>query len=253
MLLLLVVVGFGFTGYLLPWDQKAYWATTVGTRIAGVAPVIGDWILRIARGGPDLSAVTLARFFGTHVWVLPAAPGGPDPDASVPGDSSWHLGRAGKERAAMNEKEKKDYLERYKKAKEKGVPFFPDIIFKDVVVSLLIFLLLVALAYFLGVPTESRADPNDATYTPRPEWYFLFLFQLLKYFPGKLEVIGVMVIPGLFILLLFALPFIDRSTKRHFLNRPLASIAALAVVGGISYVDHTLGAGGPPAADRGPG
>jgi menaquinol-cytochrome c reductase cytochrome b subunit len=57
----------------LPWDQKAYWATTVGTRIAGVAPLVGDLILRIARGGPDLSAVTLARFFGTHVWVLPAS------------------------------------------------------------------------------------------------------------------------------------------------------------------------------------
>jgi quinol-cytochrome oxidoreductase complex cytochrome b subunit len=71
--LLLIVVGFGFTGYLLPWDQKAYWATTVGTRIAGVAPFVGDWILRIARGGAELSAVTLARFFGTHVWVLPAS------------------------------------------------------------------------------------------------------------------------------------------------------------------------------------
>ena len=72
-LLFLVVIGFGFTGYLLPWDQKAYWATTVGTKIAGLAPFVGDWILRIARGGPDLSAVTLARFFGTHVWVLPAS------------------------------------------------------------------------------------------------------------------------------------------------------------------------------------
>lgn len=71
--LLLVVIGFGFTGYLLPWDQKAFWATTVGTRIAGVTPVIGDWILRVMRGGEDLSAVTLARFFGVHVWVLPAA------------------------------------------------------------------------------------------------------------------------------------------------------------------------------------
>ena len=71
--LLIVVIGFGFTGYLLPWDQKAYWATTVGTRIAGVAPLVGDFLLRIARGGPELSAVTLARFFGTHVWVLPAA------------------------------------------------------------------------------------------------------------------------------------------------------------------------------------
>jgi len=70
--LLLIVIGFGFTGYLLPWDQKAYWATTVGTRIAGTPPLIGDYLLRILRGGENLSAVTLARFFGTHVWVLPA-------------------------------------------------------------------------------------------------------------------------------------------------------------------------------------
>jgi len=71
-ILLLVVIGFGFTGYLLPWDQKAYWATKVGTRIAGTPPFIGDYLLRIMRGGENLSAVTLARFFGTHVWVLPA-------------------------------------------------------------------------------------------------------------------------------------------------------------------------------------
>jgi len=71
--LLIIVIGFGFTGYLLPWDQKAYWATTVGTKIASVTPGIGDWILRVMRGGPELSAVTLARFFGVHVWVLPAA------------------------------------------------------------------------------------------------------------------------------------------------------------------------------------
>ena len=69
--LLLATMGFGFTGYLLPWDQKAFWATIVGTRIAGVAPFIGEPILRIMRGGEELSAVTLARFFGTHVWVLP--------------------------------------------------------------------------------------------------------------------------------------------------------------------------------------
>ena len=69
--LLLLVLGFGFTGYLLPWDQKAFWATTVGTRIAGVAPLIGEAILRVMRGGAELSAVTLARFFGAHVWILP--------------------------------------------------------------------------------------------------------------------------------------------------------------------------------------
>jgi quinol-cytochrome oxidoreductase complex cytochrome b subunit len=71
--LLLVVIGFGFTGYLLPWDQRAYWATTVGTRIIGIAPVVGEWMLRVARGGSELSAVTLARFYGTHIWVLPAS------------------------------------------------------------------------------------------------------------------------------------------------------------------------------------
>ncbi|MGD2050381.1 MAG: cytochrome b N-terminal domain-containing protein [Chloroflexota bacterium] len=71
--LLLITVGFGFTGYLLPWDQKAYWATTVGTEIAGSAPTVGDWVLRAMRGGEELSAITLARFFGVHVWVLPAS------------------------------------------------------------------------------------------------------------------------------------------------------------------------------------
>jgi quinol-cytochrome oxidoreductase complex cytochrome b subunit len=71
--LLLITVGFGFTGYLLPWDQKAYWATTVGTQIAATPPLIGEWILRVVRGGTELSEVTLARFFGVHVWVLPAA------------------------------------------------------------------------------------------------------------------------------------------------------------------------------------
>lgn len=69
--LFLITIGFGFTGYLLPWDQKAYWATTVGTRIIGVIPVIGDSLLRIVRGGESISPLTLTRFFGVHVWVLP--------------------------------------------------------------------------------------------------------------------------------------------------------------------------------------
>ncbi len=134
----------------------------------------------------------------------------------------------------MNEQERKSYLERYHEAKEKGVPFFPDIIFKDVLVSLLVFVVLAALAYFAGVPTEARANPADTSYTPKPEWYFLFLFQLLKYFPGNLEVVGVMVIPTLVIVLLLALPFIDRSPKRNFLNRPIASFMAIGIVAGIA-------------------
>ncbi len=69
--LLLITIGFGFTGYLLPWDQKAFWGSTVGTEIAGAAPLVGDWVLRVMRGGEELSALTLVRFFGVHVWVLP--------------------------------------------------------------------------------------------------------------------------------------------------------------------------------------
>ena len=136
----------------------------------------------------------------------------------------------------MNEQDKKKYLEEYKQEKEKGVPFFPDIVYKDSIAALIVFIILVSLAYFLGAPLEPRANPADTNYTPRPEWYFLFLFQLLKYFPGNLEVIGAMVLPGLFILLMFLLPFIDRSPKRHFLNRPYASIFGLIVVAGIGYL-----------------
>lgn len=71
--LFLLTLGMGFTGYLLPWNQKAYWATTVGTRIAGSAPFIGDFILRALRGGSELSALTLQRFFAAHIWMLPGA------------------------------------------------------------------------------------------------------------------------------------------------------------------------------------
>ncbi|HET7375655.1 MAG TPA: cytochrome B, partial [Anaerolineae bacterium] len=82
----------------------------------------------------------------------------------------------------MNEAEKQKYLDDYHAEKEHGVPFFPDTLFKDAVVSFVIFLVLIALAYFVGAPLEARANPGDASYTPRPEWYFLFIFQLLKYF-----------------------------------------------------------------------
>jgi len=150
----------------------------------------------------------------------------------------------------MNEQERKDYLEKYKKAKEKGVPFFPDIIYKDTVATLIVFLVLVALAYFVGIPAEERANPNDTSYTPRPEWYFLFLFQLLKYFPGNLEVIGAMILPGLFILLLILLPFIDKSPKRHFLNRPYASITAVVVVLGIGALTVLSVVEAPPPQEE---
>ena len=149
----------------------------------------------------------------------------------------------------MNEQEKQEYLDQYQDAKEKGVPFFPDILFKDAVISLVVFLFLVGLAFFLGAPLESQADPGDTNYSPRPEWYFLFLFQLLKYFPGNLEVIGVFVIPTVAILILFALPFLDRSTRRHFIGRPIVTgITVISVIGVVFLTVQSITEAPPPAA-----
>jgi mono/diheme cytochrome c family protein len=146
----------------------------------------------------------------------------------------------------MNEKEKQEYLEKYHEEKEHGVPFYPNIIFKDVVVAFIIFLILVALASILGAPLEARANPADATYTPRPEWYFLFLFQLLKYFPGNLEVVGVVLIPLIAILLLFFLPLLDRSTKRHFRDRPIVTGVTIFAMAGIIILTILAVRAAPP-------
>lgn len=148
----------------------------------------------------------------------------------------------------MDEQQKQKILESYKKEKEKGVLFFPDLLFKDAVVALLVFLALVALAYFVGAPLEEQANPGDTNYTPRPEWYFLFLFQLLKYFPGSLEVIGVFVLPTVTMILLFALPFLDKGPKRHFLDRPIITgVTAFMVLGVVGLTVQSVLETPPPA------
>ena len=132
----------------------------------------------------------------------------------------------------MNEEQKKQYLEKYYKAKQKGVKFFPEIIYDDLLVSFAIFIVLIMLAIFVGVANEPKADPSDSSYIPRPEWYFLFLFEMLKYFPGQLEWIGTVVIPTVAVLALLLLPFLDRNHRRHFSARKLAiSIMTAAVIG----------------------
>ncbi len=148
----------------------------------------------------------------------------------------------------MNREDKEAYLEKYKQEKERGVPFFPDVVFKDAVISLVVFLLLVGLAYFIGTPLEPRADPADTNYTPRPEWYFLSAFQMLKYFPGELEVIGVVVLPTIATLMLFALPFIDRGPKRHFLSRPvITGVTIVLFAGAASLTIQSMIENPPPA------
>src|SRR5512146_3211281 len=120
----------------------------------------------------------------------------------------------------MKDEQKKTLREKYRLALSKGERFWPDSIYKDLLVSFAIFLLLILLATALGVPSEPKADPSDTAYIPRPAWYFLF--EMLKFFPGKLEWLGTAVIPGLVILILFLFPLLDRKTARHYSKRRIA-------------------------------
>jgi menaquinol-cytochrome c reductase cytochrome b/c subunit len=129
----------------------------------------------------------------------------------------------------VNEEQKKNYHRQYEEAKQSGVKFWPDIIYKDLLVSFGLFILLVGLAAFLGVAVEPKADPSDSTYIPRPEWYFLFLFEFLKFIPGQVEWLGTFVVPLLGVLVLFALPFLDRNPLRNWKNR-LAGISIMGAV-----------------------
>jgi mono/diheme cytochrome c family protein len=132
----------------------------------------------------------------------------------------------------VNEEQKRLYRAKYTHAKQNGEKFYPDTIYKDLIVSFAIFLLLVGLAAFVGVAVEPKADPSDTAYIPRPEWYFLFLFEMLKFFPGNLEWIGTTVIPGLAVLALFALPFFDRNPYRHWKRRKFAvGFMSVVVIG----------------------
>ena len=135
----------------------------------------------------------------------------------------------------MNEEQKKKYWERYLHLKHKGVKFYPDVVYKDIVVIFGLLLLLVGLATFLGVHPEPRVDPNDTTYIPRPEWYFLFLFQFLKYVPPQLEWVGAIVVPSIAVLVLLLLPFIEKNPYRHWSRRKIATgtmtLIVIAMVG----------------------
>jgi mono/diheme cytochrome c family protein len=136
----------------------------------------------------------------------------------------------------MNEEYKKEVREKYKRELQKGERFWPDSIFKDIIMALGIFVLLILLATFIGVPAEPKADPSDTTYVPRPEWYFLFLFKFLALYGqipvlGKIEWIATVVVPGVGILALLLLPILDRNRYRHYSRRILAlTVMSIVVV-----------------------
>lgn len=214
--LFLLSLAFGFSGYLLPWDQRAYWATQVGINMVGTIPLIGDSLVRIIRGGQYLGAMTLSRFYALHTLFLPwlvmalvvlhlfilrrVGPAGP-----------WDEARA----ARLKE------------------PFWPRQVAMDVVAIGAAFAIVAVLAVGLPAPLADPADPSDTSFTPVPEWYFLFYYQLLKYLEGPLEILGTVVLPILFYLALFLLPWLDRRRERRPASRPVvigAGAAFLATV-----------------------
>jgi quinol-cytochrome oxidoreductase complex cytochrome b subunit len=252
--LLFVVLGFGFTGYLLPWDQKAYWATQVGTNIAGTTPVVGGVLVRLLRGGGQLGAATLTRFYSLHVLVLPiligvvvllhlalvvrqgiaSAPAVLERDAPPRTDDGAYA---------------TFYREAYTKSKAEGVRFWPDIITKDIVVATGVVAMLVLLAWLQGAGLEPAADPTDTAYVPRPEWYFLPFFQLLKLVPGAIESFTAVGVPGLIALALLLLPFFDRRSVRSLNRRPVAllSLAGTAAAAALLFGASVRGAPAPPS------
>ncbi|MCL4273657.1 MAG: c-type cytochrome [Anaerolineales bacterium] len=137
----------------------------------------------------------------------------------------------------MNDETKKQINERYERQLDKGERFWPDTIFKDLIMSLGVFVLLILLATFVGIPAEAKADPSDTSYLPRPEWYFLFLFKFLALYGqlpliGKIEWLATVVVPGIALGVLTLLPFIEKSPRRHYSKRMLPiSIMTIMVVG----------------------
>ncbi|MDE2666911.1 MAG: cytochrome b N-terminal domain-containing protein [Acidobacteriota bacterium] len=207
-LLLLLVLAFGLTGYLLPWDNRAYWATVVTIEIAGLAPLVGEYMLEFLGGTEGVGVSTFTRFYTLHVLMLPAL-------TVLLMMLHIHLvrkhGVTPSPRAIGQPKKK----------------FYPGQAFKDLMAFFAVFILLFVLAATVDVPLERLADPSDSTYVPRPEWYFLFLFQMLKFFEGRWEVVGAVILPTLAVLALLVVPFLDRAKVKRIQQRTLA----FAVVG----------------------
>lgn len=207
--MLLLVLGLALTGYLLPWDQHGYWSTRVATGIIGEVPM-GGLLQTLLLGGEDYGNATLSRFFALHTYVLPGLLG----LLTLVHVASYlrHGPRA-----------------RPTPAPRPALPYFPHQAVRDLTLMLLVFATLAALALLLGAPLQAPADPSS-DYQARPEWYFLFLYQLLQFFEGPLLIIGTAVLPTLAALFLFALPFIDRRRAEADTPSRLVKLGYLGLV-----------------------
>ena len=220
-LLSLLVLGMGFTGYLLPWDQKAYFATAVGTNVAGEAPLIGNLLTRLMRGGDTIGTLTLSRFYVAHVFLIPA---------TIILFIAAHvlLFRKAGPAGPVNEDPIAPKL-----APES---FYPRQVLFDMGFVLLIMATLAGLSYFHPVTLGPIANPADTHFLPRPEWYYLPMFEWLKFWEGPRVVIGIVVIPGLLAAIFFLMPFLDRRLERRPWRRPIPALAVAIVILGMVYL-----------------
>jgi cytochrome b6 len=199
-----VAMAFGFTGYLLPWNELAYFATRVGTEIVGVVPVVGEFLLRVARGGDDVTGATLTRFYAFHVAVLPAL------TTAILGLHLFLVQKQGMSVPTQLEGEPSG---------KKAMPFLPDFLLRDLVGWLTALAVLAALAAYFPAHLGEKADPFAAAPVGiKPEWYFMFTFQTLKYLPAHIlgiegEIVGILGF-GLAGVLLLLIPFLDRRSSR---------------------------------------
>ena len=203
--LLLLVLGLSLTGYLLPWDQKGYWATKVATNIMAITPVIGPALQKIVIGGADYGHHTLSRFFALHAGVLPGL-------IVLLLIVHIYLFR----RHGLTAKQP---------LRRRDAPFWPDQVLKDAVACLAVLAVVLFLCVWPrftgssgGADLGAPADPSEPYGAARPEWYFLFLFQFLKYFPGGTEIWGAIIIPSLAMLIIVLMPIFGNWRLGHRFN-----------------------------------
>jgi len=221
--LLALVLGFGFTGYLLPWNELAYFATKVGTDIMGAVPLIGEPLKVLLRGGEDVTGATLTRFYAIHIAIIPAL------FTMLLGLHLLFVQRQG-----MHEPE---YVARLPKERKTMFPFFPNFLLRDTLLWLLVLNVVLYLAVFFPWELGEEADLfASAPEGIRPEWYFMFMFQTLKLLPAHVlfiegEVLGIVGF-GLMGLAWMLVPFWERAIA----GDGRARWPTLIGVGGIVFI-----------------
>jgi cytochrome b6 len=221
MLMFFLALGFGFSGYLLPWNELAFFATKVGSDIAGAIPLIGEPLKIFIRGGEEVTGATLSRLFGFHVALLPGI---------FTVLLALHLLLV--QRQGMSSPLK---VEALKESERKTMPFFPNFLLRDLLLWLIILNVLAFLAVFFPSELGRKADLfASAPAGIKPEWYFLFMFQTLKYIPGHLlifegEVVGVLIFMVAGILWLLV-PFWDTKSSKGQENRLINYLGLFAVI-----------------------